>query len=96
MELARESDFPATLTQDEFAKSLQPIPTFPQLQAARRKILSIGDIKLRQCKVGELSSLGTVLRQDICVRYSLRGSDVRRINDLADAVKVWRQAALLK
>ena len=96
MRLARASDFPATQTQDEFTKSLQPIPTFPQLQAARRKILSIGDIILRQYKVGELSSLAAVPRQDICVRYSLHGSDVRRINDLADAVKVWRQAVLSK
>lgn len=35
MELAQESDFSATQTQDEFAKNLQPLPTSPQLWPAR-------------------------------------------------------------
>ena len=54
MELVLESDFPATLAQDEFARNLKPLPTSPQLWAARQKTLSIEDIKLRQSKLGEL------------------------------------------
>ena len=84
MELAQESEFPAALTQDEFATNLQALPTSPQLWAARQEMPSIGDVKLCQCTHGELSWLATVSRPDIRARLariasrvnSLLGSDV--------------------
>ena len=102
--MAQESDFPVTLTQDDFAQNSKPLPTPPRLRAARQKTFSIEDIKLRQCKLGELFRLATVSRPDICARLariasrvnSLQGSDVNRINDLAKTVSVWPQAAILK
>ena len=99
MEFARERDFPGTLTQDEFTRNLNPLPASPQLFT-----LSIEDIKLRQCKLGDLCWLATVPRPDTCARLaqiasrvnSLQGSDVYRINDLAKTVEVWREATVLK
>ena len=98
------SDVPVTLTQDEFARNSEPLPTSPQLWAGRQKTLSIEDIKLRQCKLGELCLLATVSRPDIGARSahiasrvnSLQGSDMYRINDLVKTAKVWQQAAILK
>ena len=104
MELAQESDFPVTQTQDGFARNSRPLPPSSQAWAARRKTLSIEDVKLRQCKLGELGWLVSVSRPDICARLariasrvnSLQGSDVYRINDLVETVKMRRQAAILK
>ena len=70
MELAQERDFWVSLTPDECAKKLLPLPTSPQLRAARQKKLPIEDIKLRQCKLGELRWLATVSRPDICARLA--------------------------
>ena len=104
VELARERDFSAPLKQDEFATNSQPLPTSPQLWAARQKTLSSDDVKLRRRKLGELCWLATVSRPDICARLarfaarvnSLQGSDVHRINDLVDIAKVWQRATVPK
>ena len=40
MELAQESDHSAALTQDESAQNLKPLPSTPQLWAARQKTSS--------------------------------------------------------
>ena len=97
MELSQDSSFSIALTQKDFAEKLQPLGTSPQLWAARRKLLSPEDVKLRQCKLGELCWLATVSRPDICARLAriasrinaLTGSDVYRINDSAKTVKTW-------
>ena len=104
MELAQESDFPVTQTQDGFARNSRPLPPSSQAWAARRKTLSIEDVKLRQCKLGELGWLVSVSRPDICARLaritsrvnSSQGGDAYRKNDLAETVKVWQQAASLR
>ena len=59
MESAQDSDFSITLRQGEFAKNLQPLPTTPQLWAARQQLSSSNEIKLRQRKLGELRWLAT-------------------------------------
>ena len=64
----------------------------------------MGDIKLRQCKLGELCGLVAESGPDICARLarilsrvnSLQGNGVYGINDLVKTVDVWRQAAILK
>ena len=104
MELAQNKDSSATLTLGEFARNLQPLPTAPKLRAARQQLSSVEDIKLRQCKPGELSWLATVSRPDICARLariashinSLQGSDVYRITDLVETVKLRQAATVLK
>ena len=104
MELSQDSSFSVTLTQKDFAEKLQPLGTSPQLWAARQKLLSPEDVKLRQCKLGELCWLATVSRPDICARLAriasrineLTGSDVYRINDLVKTVKTWQKATQLK
>ena len=104
MELEQAANFPATLTQADFAKNLQPLGTSPELRAARQKLLSPEDVKLRQCKLGEPCWLATVPRPDICARLariaprvnSLQGADVYRANDLVNTVKMWQPATVLK
>ena len=103
MELVQAADFPVTLTQGEIAQSLKPFPTSPQFWSARQTMSSLEDMKLRQCKLGELHWLATVSRPDICTRSthiasevtSSQGSDVYRINDLVETVEVWQQDAIL-
>ena len=83
---------------------MTPFPTSRRSRAARQEPLSLGDIKLRCCALGELCWLATVSRPDICARLariasrvnSPRGSDLYRINDVAKTVKVWQEAAIWK
>ena len=104
MDLAQDSTSPATLTQGDFAKNLQPPPTTPKLWAARQQLPSPEDVKLRQSELGELCWLATVSRPDTCARLariatrinSLRGSDVYGINDLVKTAKLWNKAAVLQ
>ena len=104
MELAQDSSFSVTLTQKDFTEKLKPLGTSPRLWAARQKLLSPEDVKLCQCKLGELCWLATVSRPDICARLAriasrinaLTGCDVYRINDLVKTVKTWQQATQLK
>ena len=101
MEVAQESDSSVTLTQDEFAQNLKPLPTCTQFRAARPKTLSIGDIKLRQCKLDELRMEAAASRPDICARRariaaranSLQGSDAYRINDMVETLRAWPEGA---
>ena len=94
IELNQEANFSATLTQEGFAKNPHPLGTSPELRAARQKLLSPEDVKLRQCKLGELCWLATVSRPDICATLariasrinSLQGVDVYRINNSVKTV----------
>merc|ERR1712215_525615 len=78
--------------------------TSPQLWAARQKLLSPEDVKLCQCKLGELCWLATVSRPDICARLAqlsskgneLQGSDIYRINALIKSVKADQPRTILK
>ena len=54
MEVARGSVFSVTPKQGEFAQNVKPLPTSPQLWAARQQPLSIEDTKPCQCKPVEL------------------------------------------
>ena len=104
MEPSQDNSFSVTLTQKDSTEKLKPLGTSPQMWGARRKLLSPEDVKLRQCKHGELCWLATVSRPDICVRLAriasrineLTGSDGYRNNDLAKTVKTWRKATQLK
>ena len=103
-ELLQDNDSLVKLAHEEFAQNPQPLPTSSGLWAARRKILSPEDIKLRRRKLGELRWSATVSRPDICVRpawipalgKSLQGCESYCINDLVRTVKVWEQAAIMK
>ena len=100
MELDKEQDSPVALARKDFTKNLKLLLTFPALRAGRKELLSIDYIKLRQCKSGELRSIATVSRPDICARLARIasrinapcGSDAYRINVLARVVKGWQQA----
>ena len=102
-ELVQDSAFSATLTQGDFTKNLQSPGTSPQLWAARQQLLSPEDVKLRQCKLGELCWLASAFRPVIRARLariasrisSPRGGDVHRINDLVKTVKEWQPATVL-
>ena len=99
-DITQECDLSVTLTRDKFAQNLKPLPVSAQFWAARQRALSTEDVKLCRRKPGELCWLAT----DICARSartasrvnSLQGSDVYRINDLAQTVKARQQAAILK
>ena len=54
MEVMQNSNFSATATQGDFAKNLQPLGPPPQLWAARQKLRSPEDVRLRQFKLGDL------------------------------------------
>ena len=66
MELAREEVFSATLTQENFAKNVEPPPTFPELRAGWKNLLSMHETKLRQCRLGGLCWVAAVSLPDIC------------------------------
>ena len=102
VELVHDNDLSVTPTRDEFTQNLRPLPTTPQLWAARQKTLSLEDMKLRQCELGELCRLATVSAPDICARLaciasrvnSRQGSDAYCINDLVKSVKVRQEATV--
>ena len=68
MELSQESDFSAELTPTEFTKNPKPLPTSPELRAARRRPLSPEAIELRRRKMVELCWSAAVSLSDICAR----------------------------
>ena len=104
MEVEQADNFSVTLTQAHLTRNLQPLGTSPELRAARQKLPSPEDVKLRQCKLGEPCWLATVSRPDICARLariasrinSLQGAAVYRIRDLVKTAKKWQRATVLK
>ena len=48
VEVSEEGDFSVKLSQKKFAKNLKPLPTCPELWAARRRVLSPEAMELRQ------------------------------------------------
>ena len=87
IEVSKANDVPARLAQDEFTKGLDPIPTTPELWAARRRPLPTEEIKVCQRKPGDLFWQATVSRPDFCARLeriasstnSLRSGNIYRI-----------------
>ena len=83
---------------------MRPLLTSPGIWAAGQEPVSPENIKLRQCKLGELCWLDTAPRPGSCARLAwiaarvapLQGSAVYRLNDLARAVQSWQQAGALK
>ena len=59
MESTEAADLPAQLPQNEFADALKPIPTSSELRSSRQGPLSMGGLRMRQCKLGELRVLTT-------------------------------------
>ena len=70
MELPQENDSSVTFNQEEFTKDLKPIPTSPGLWASSQRPLSSEEIKLRECKLGELCWLATASRPNISTRLA--------------------------
>ena len=54
VELANGEDLSATLAQEDSAKKLELLPTAPERWAGRKNPLSMDDVKVRRCKLGEL------------------------------------------
>ena len=89
----------AQLTQENFADLLKPFPTSSELRDSRQRPLSMGTVRLRQCKLGGLGRLAAASRPDIRARVaqlaargnSLHGSDIYRINELFETAKEWRK-----
>ena len=102
--LFQEKDFSSTFAQECFTENPMPLPTSPELWAGRKEPLLLNETKLRQCKFGELRSVATVSRPDMCARLAriaskinaLRGSDVYRTSELARLVEEWNGATALK
>ena len=91
-DLAQDDDFSATLTQDESTQSLKPLPTTPQLWAARQKTLPREDIKLRQCELGD--GLGAVSGPDICgCPLAFRPERIRRGEAMRTASRTLRKSS---
>ena len=66
MDVFQANDFSVPSTQGSLVKAPKPIPTTPAVfWAARRRLLSLGEIKLRQCKLGALRRLAGVWPLDI-------------------------------
>ena len=70
IELPREEDLSATLTQADFTKDVKFLPTPPAFRAGRKEPSSMEYIELRQRKFGELRWVATVSRPDICARLA--------------------------
>ena len=83
LELPQEKDFLVTLTRQEFAGALKPIPTTPEIWASPQRPLTTREIPARRRKLGESWWAANLSRPDICARLaqlaakvnSLRGSD---------------------
>ena len=104
MKLNQEGGFPATSTQEAYAKNLKPVPTPPKLSASRQRPLPAAHAKLHQSKLGDPLRLATASRPGICAKLARIGSridsvpdnDIYRINDLAWTVKEWQTATILR
>ena len=57
---AQANDFSATLTQGDFTKNVNFLPTSPELRPGREPLAMYG-AELRQCELGELCWVVTVL-----------------------------------
>ena len=96
-------DVSVQLTQENFTKSLKPMPMTLALRAPRQRPLPLDEIKVWKCKLGELRQLLTVSRPEIrdhlarvaACAISLRGSDIYRINDPVKPVKEGQQETVL-
>ena len=103
MEVAQDTDFSVTLTEEDFANNMDFLPTSPKLWAGPKDPLPLAETKMPQCKSGELFRVATVSSPDICARLArmasrvnlLPGSDVYRVNDLVRAVEVRQGATVL-
>ena len=88
-ESPEDKDFSATAPQKEFAGAIQSIPATPEVWASRQRPLNMGEVRTRQCILGELRPLVTVSRPDNRARFarlsaevnSLQGCGIRRTND---------------
>ena len=97
------NDTSAQYPQGDFTEALRPIPTSPELWAARQCPLSFEEILVCQCELGEFRLLAIVSRPDICARLarldahvsSLKGSDIFRICVRVRTAKEWQQATFL-
>ena len=104
VEPSQANDFSVTLTRGKFTQVLGPIPITKDLWESRRRPPSSEEIQVCRCKWGELRSLSTETRPDICARLahkaarvnSLLGGNIYRINDMAKTVKESQQATVLK
>ena len=93
----------ASSRKSEFTANSKSPPTYPELRVARQQPLPPDAIRLRQCTLGELCSVPTASRPNICACLarlaskinSVRGSDAYCINELAKTGKAQQQAAVL-
>ena len=104
MESPRKKDYSERLTRTGFTPEITPVEPAPALWAARQQLLCHEDVFRRQRKSGKLRWLATASRRDICARLAraasraetMKGGDVYRISGLAETVRVWKQATILK
>ena len=77
MEQSQANDALMHSAEGDFTGALRPIPTTPELRASGRRPPLVEEIRTRQCKLGDLRWLATVLRADICVRPAQMAARVR-------------------
>ena len=89
-ELPKGKVFSVTLTQQKLTDALQSIRATKGNWASRECPRQLGEIRRRQCKLGEACCSATVASPNICARLaplaskvnSLKGSDIYWIDDL--------------
>ena len=68
--LGQEKDFSAMSAQADLTKNMKLLPTPPLLWAGRKEPMSMGYIKLRQCRSGELRCVTTAPLADFRARLA--------------------------
>ena len=65
LEMLRQNEFSAQLIEWNSTDAPKTIPTPPEFGATRRRPLLLEEVRMRQCKLGELCRSAAVLRPDI-------------------------------
>ena len=91
MEMSQSNDFSVQLAHGDFANALKPMPTTPELRASRQRPLSIEEVRIRECRLGELRWLATDSRPHI---RALLDGEIFRIHDSVRTVEGWRRATI--
>ena len=93
MELARENDFSATLTQDAFATHVYFRRTPPKLRAGRKEFLSMDETKMRHnFPTGSMRAFG----RNFSPHTTVWAAEDWPVKEVVWAAEDWQHAAVLE